>query len=78
MKSLKGRKEGKDEELNREAIWPFGQRSVRTKCCVSESKQKEKRKIERVRENMRKRVVSEKKMRVSLLKLYLLSVVISI
>ena len=45
--------------------------SVRTKCCVSESKQKEKRKIERVRENMRKRVVSEKKMRVSLLKLYL-------
>ena len=26
MWSVKGRKEGKDEELNREAIRPFGQR----------------------------------------------------
>ena len=45
--------------------------SVRTKC-VSESKQKEKRKIERARENcerkytMRKEAVSEKKKRVFL------------
>ena len=46
--------------------------SVRTKCCVSESKQKEKRKIESKRKyTLRKREVSEKKKRVSLLKLYL-------
>ena len=48
MKSVKGRKEGKDEELR-------GKKSEvpeRTKCCVCESKQKEKRKIERVREDI--------------------------
>ena len=59
---MKGRKEGKDEELNREAIQPFRQggrkevksQSVRTsavlKNCMSEQA-KERRKIERVREN---------------------------
>ena len=50
------------------------------KSCVSESKQK-RRKIERVRENTRKRAVSEKKKTVFFfffLKLYLLSIVISI
>ena len=64
VKSVKGRKEGKDEELNREAIRPFGQRwrkrsevpkvwrlGAVLRSCVSESKQESKRKIERVREN---------------------------
>ena len=64
VKSVKGRKEGKDEELNREAIRPFGQKwrkeeksqsVVRTRCSLEELREweqaKEKRKIERVREN---------------------------
>ena len=59
VKSVKGRKEGKDEELNREAIRPFGQRwrkrsevpkvwrlGAVLRSCVSESKQESKRKIE--------------------------------
>ena len=43
MKSMKGRKEGEDEEINGEAIRPFGQgkkevksQSVRTKCSLVE------------------------------------------
>ena len=45
MKSVEGRKEGKDEEINREAIRPFGQREnevksqqvrLRTKCSLAE------------------------------------------
>ena len=64
VKSVKERKEGKDEELNREAIRPFGQKwrkeeksqsVVRTRCSLEELREweqaKEKRKIERVREN---------------------------
>ena len=55
---MKGRKEEKVKEIKgkgHSAIWAEGKRvksqSVRAKCCVSEIKQKEKRKIERVREN---------------------------
>ena len=44
MRSVKGRKEGKDEELNREAIRPFvqgekevkSQSVVRTRCSLEE------------------------------------------
>ena len=43
MKSVKGRKEGNDEEINGEAIRPFGQgekevksQSVRTRCSLEE------------------------------------------
>ena len=57
MKSVKGRKEGKDEEIKGKAIRPFEEvksQSVRIgavlKNYVSESKQK-RRKIGRVREN---------------------------
>ena len=61
MKSVEGRKEGKEEEINREDIRPVKieservkSQSVRTgivlKNCVSEPA-KEKRKIERVKEN---------------------------
>ena len=56
---MKGRKEEKVKEIKdkgHSAIWVEGKKrvksqSVRTKCSVSESKQKEKRKIKRVREN---------------------------
>ena len=77
VKSVKGRKEGKDEEIKGKAIRPFEEvkrRSEVPKCedwCnleeLHEWKQaKEKRKIERVRENseryiVRKKAVSEKK-----------------
>ena len=65
MKSVKGRKEGKDEEIKVEAIRPFGQKRkkevkfqsvVRTRCSLEELREREqtieKRKIERVRENI--------------------------
>ena len=62
MKSVKGRKEGKDEEIKGEAIRPFEEvkrRSEVPKCedwCSLEElcereQAKEKRKIGRVREN---------------------------
>ena len=55
MKSVKGRKEGKDEEINRVAIRPvkMGKKEVKSQSlrigvvlnnCVSESKQKRKEK----------------------------------
>ena len=72
VKSVKERKEGKDEELNREAIRPFGQRwrkrsevpkvwglGAVLRSCMSESKQESKRKY-----TVRKRAMSEKKKRV--------------
>ena len=48
MKSVKGRKEGKDEELNREAIRPFGQ-SEEKKCEVPKSV-RSRRSLEELRE----------------------------
>ena len=63
VKSVEGRKEGKDEEINREAIQPMKMekevksQSVRTRCSLEELREweqaKEKRKIERIRENTR-------------------------
>ena len=65
MESVKGRKEGKDEEIKVEAIRPFGQKRkkevkfqsvVRTRCSLEELREREqtieKRKRERVRENI--------------------------
>ena len=80
---MKGRKEEKVKEIKgkgHSAIWREGKKkrvksqSVRTKCSVSESKQKnreEKNKEGKRKYTVRKRVVSEKIKRVSLLKLYL-------
>ena len=89
---MEGRKEGKDEEIKGGylASWCTRRKEewrgevpmkVRTKCNLEElcewEQAKEKRKINRVRENckrytVRKRAVSEQKKRVfSLLKLYL-------
>ena len=58
VKSVEGRKEGKDEEINREAIQPMKMekevksQSVRTRCSVEElcewEQAKEKRKIEKI------------------------------
>ena len=70
VKSVEGRKEGKDEEINREAIQPMKMKkevksqSVRTRCSVEElcewEQAKEKRKIERVRENYDRYTVRKK------------------
>ena len=38
MKSVKGRKEGEDEEINGEAIRPFGQRAEEVKSRRKEVK----------------------------------------
>ena len=73
VKSAKGRKEGNDEEINREAIRPFGQgekevksQSVRTRCSFEELLEWEQAKEERKKESkrtytVRKRAVSEKR-----------------
>ena len=52
--------------------------SVRTKCSVSESKQKEKRKIKRVRENIQKESSKRKEKESFFTQVVSLSVVISI
>ena len=87
--TLKGRKEGKDEEIKGEAILLVRKKNerievlekVRTKCSLEElrewvSKQKRREKCERY--TMRKRAVSEKKKRVFFTQVVPLSVVISI
>ena len=83
VKSVKGRKEWKDEEIKGEAIRPFGQReekkwspkvwglmqSWRT-VWVRASKREEKNRESERKYTMNKRAVSEKKESSFLLKLY--------